>query len=191
MEKITLALAKGRISEAFMQLDSRKLIHETEFARIILVKPVDVPTYVHSGVADIGIVGNDVIIESGKTFYALKQFSFSTCFMAIAGLDDTQSLDGPLTIATKYPNICKKYFPEAKTIFLNGSVELAPLLNLSDAIFDIVETGSTLRENGLKVIKKVLDIEPVLIANTSSYVFKQSDIEAFITRLSEGALNHD
>ncbi|MBF4694149.1 ATP phosphoribosyltransferase [Fusibacter ferrireducens] len=192
MESITFALSKGRIAEAFLKafdaeeaLNSRKLIVQVGNIKMIMVKPVDVPTYVANGVADIGVVGRDVILESGESFYELLEFPFSKCTLSIAGFDQNINLEAPMTIATKYPKICKQYFPLSKTIYLNGSVELAPILNLSDVIFDIVETGTTLKENGLSVIKDVLSINPVLIANKSSYKFNQAQIDAVINQLNE------
>jgi ATP phosphoribosyltransferase len=192
MDKLTVALSKGRVAESFLKLygnsnvlETRKLIIEVGPIKLILVKPVDVPTYVSTGIADIGVVGRDVILESGEKFYELMEFPFSKCTLSIAGFDPKINLSGPLTIATKYPRVCKTHFPQAKTIYLNGSVELAPILELSDVIFDIVETGSTLRENGLTIIQDVLNINPVLIANKSSYKFKQDQIEQIVTQLSE------
>jgi ATP phosphoribosyltransferase len=183
---VTLALAKGRISEEFfakysskvkaVNIESRKLIYQIDHIKVILVKPVDVPTYVAAGVADLGIVGRDVVLESGKSFYELNELDFSKCRMSIAGFDENINLKGNITIATKYPNICHMFFPNARTIYLNGSVELAPIMELSDVIFDIVETGATLRENGLVVIKDVIDINPVLIANKASYKFNRATI---------------
>lgn len=192
MESITFALSKGRIAEAFLKnfdaeyaLDSRKLIVDLGIIKLIMVKPVDVPTYVANGVADIGVVGRDVILESGESFYELFEFPFSKCTLSIAGFETDINLNAPMSIATKYPNICKQYFPHAKTIYLNGSVELAPILNLSDVIFDIVETGTTLKENGLKIIKDVVNINPVLISNKTSYKFKQEMIEEIISKLNQ------
>lgn len=191
MNSITFALSKGRIAEAFLKafkaeeaMNSRKLIVQVGNIKMIMVKPVDVPTYVANGIADIGVVGRDVILESGESFYELLEFPFSKCTLSIAGFDKEMNLDGPMTIATKYPNICKQYFPLSKTIYLNGSVELAPILNLSDVIFDIVETGTTLKENGLSIIKDVLTINPVLIANKSSYKFNQPQIDHIIDQLN-------
>ncbi len=189
---VTFALSKGRIAEAFLKafkateaLDTRKLIVEIGDIKMIMVKPVDVPTYVSNGVADIGVVGRDVILESGESFYELMEFPFSKCTLSIAGFDNSVDLSTPLTIATKYPRICKQYFPLSKTIYLNGSVELAPILNLSDVIFDIVETGTTLRENGLSIIEDILTINPVLIANKASYKFKQDKIQQMIQQLEK------
>jgi ATP phosphoribosyltransferase len=185
---ITLALAKGRISEEFFKkysskvkainIESRILIYQIDHIKVILVKPVDVPTYVSAGVADVGIVGRDVILESGKSFYELNELDFSKCRMSIAGFDKDINLNGNITIATKYPHTCHMFFPNARTIYLNGSVELAPIIELSDVIFDIVETGATLRENGLEIIKDVIDINPVLIANKASYKFNRETINA-------------
>lgn len=196
---LTLALAKGRISEEFfkaysenvkaIKIESRKLIYTIDNLTLILVKPVDVPTYVTSGIADIGIVGRDVVMESGHTFFELNELNFSKCKMSIAGFDQEGPLPERMTIATKYPRICKQFFPKSETIYLNGSVELAPLMNLSDVIFDIVETGATLKENGLTVLKDVIDINPILIANETSYKFNQAAIESINNVLTQGGLN--
>jgi len=198
VEHITLALAKGRISEEFfkkystrvkaIEIESRKLIYEIDNLKIILVKPVDVPTYVSTGVADIGIVGSDVILESGKSFFELNELNFALCRMSIAGFDKNINLNTGITIATKYPRICQSYFPNAHIVYLNGSVELAPIISLSDVIFDIVETGATLKENGLKIIRDVLDINPVLIANRVSYKFMKNDIDKLSSIFDDSSL---
>lgn len=199
MAYLTVALAKGRLAKDTMKrlraagmaqavdMDSRKLVFRDELDGIeyLLVKPVDVVTYVNEGVADIGIVGKDIILEQDLDVYELLDLQFGKCAFAIAGFPGTD-LYGPekiLKIATKFPNITKKYFTnkrEVEIIYLNGSVELAPLMKMSDAIVDLVETGSTLKENGLVILEKMFDIQAKMISNRTSYQFCYNKIQAFI-----------
>lgn len=202
MDKLTLALAKGRISKEFIKMlnkskmnpsdfgekftcfeevfDTRKLILDLDKFNVILAKPADVPIYVKNGIADIGIVGKDVTDESGYDFYELYEFDFSKCKLSFAGPDKDFKLHANMVIGSKYPAICKNLYPEATVIKLNGSVELAPLLNLSDVILDIVETGTTLKENKLHIIADAYDVYPLLIANKSSYKFYKNEIREFM-----------
>ncbi|MCL1990193.1 MAG: ATP phosphoribosyltransferase [Defluviitaleaceae bacterium] len=199
MDYLTVALAKGRLAKdtlerlraadmaAAIDMDSRKLVFRDEKDGIeyLLVKPVDVVTYVEKGVADIGVVGKDIILEQNLDVYELLDLQFGKCAFAIAGFPNTD-LYGPekvLKIATKFPHITRKYFAgkrEIETIYLNGSVELAPLMNMSDCIVDLVETGSTLKENGLVVLEKMFDIQAKLIGNRASYQFSYDKIQTFI-----------
>jgi len=199
MEYLTVALAKGRLTKdtlerlqqvgmgASVDINSRKLVFHDEKDNIkyLLVKPVDVVTYVDKGVADIGIVGKDIILEQNLDVYELLDLQFGICSFAVAGFPETD-LYGPkkvLKIATKFPNITKKYFAgkrEIETIYLNGSVELAPLMNMADCVIDLVETGNTLRENGLVVLEKMFDIQAKLIANRTSYQFYHNEIQKFL-----------
>jgi len=199
MEYLTVALAKGRLAKDTMKrlraagmadavdMDSRKLVFRDEIDEIeyLLVKPIDVVTYVNKGVADIGVVGKDIILEQDLDVYELLDLQFGKCAFAVAGFPGTE-LYGPkkvLKIACKYPNITKKYFAgkrEIETIYLNGSVELAPLMNMSDCIVDLVETGSTLKENGLVVLEKMFDIQAKIIGNRTSYQFCYDKIQNFI-----------
>jgi len=198
MEYLTVALAKGRLTKdtinrlhkigmgEAVDINSRKLVFQDEKDKIkyLLVKPVDVVTYVNKGVADIGIVGKDIILEQGLDVYELLDLQFGICSFAVAGFPETD-LYGPkkvLKIATKFPNITRKYFAgkrEIETIYLNGSVELAPLMNMADCVIDLVETGNTLRENGLVVLEKMFDIQAKLIANRTSYQFCHNEIQNF------------
>lgn len=202
---ITLALPKGRLALQTVELlkraslvdidiseESRKLIMEDtqNSLRFLMVKPFDVPTYVEYGVADIGVVGKDVLLEMNKKVYELLDLKIGKCFVALAGPKGmSKALLGKpdKTIATKFPNIAKEYFEnvrgeDVKIIKLNGSVELAPILGLSDMIVDIVESGRTLKENGLEVYEKLYDISARLIANRASLKLK-TQIEDIINRL--------
>ncbi|ADL42374.1 ATP phosphoribosyltransferase [Caldicellulosiruptor obsidiansis OB47] len=202
---ITIALPKGRLAQQTVELlkraslvdieiseESRKLIMEDaqNSLRFLMVKPFDVPTYVEYGVADVGVVGKDVLLEMNKRVYELLDLKIGKCFVALAGPKGMSKLflEKPdKTIATKFPNIAKEYFEnvrgeDVKIIKLNGSVELAPILGLSDMIVDIVESGRTLKENGLEVYEKLYDISARLIANRASLKLK-TQIEDIINRL--------
>ena len=209
MEYLTVALAKGRLAKDTMNLlqqhgmgaavdmNSRKLVFHDDKDGIeyLLVKPVDVVTYVEKGVADIGVVGKDIILEQDLDVYELLDLQFGLCSFAVAGLPETD-LYGPekvLKIATKFPNITKKYFAgkrEIETTYLNGSVELAPLMNMSDCIVDLVETGNTLKENGLVVLEKMFDIRAKIIGNRASYQFCYDKIQKFLKAV-ESEVNDD
>jgi ATP phosphoribosyltransferase len=204
LSKITVALAKGRLAEeayeAFqsvqlannVDLQSRKLIFydETENMRFMIVKPSDVITYVEQGVADIGVVGKDTILEQGGDIYELLDLAFGKCRFAVAGYQGKKinKKDEVLKVATKYPKITNDYFKEKgqriEIIKLNGSVELAPLVGLSDVIVDIVETGNTLKANGLEVLEEMFEVRAKLIANRVSYRFKAQQMKEIQTLLS-------
>ncbi|MBN2259478.1 MAG: ATP phosphoribosyltransferase [Clostridiales bacterium] len=207
MNKLTIALAKGRLGEEGLRLfenteleivreiNSRKLVFNNEAGEVsyIFVKPSDVVTYVEKGVADIGIVGKDVILESQSDVYEIMDLKFGKCQFAIAGFRN-QKLNKKneiLKIASKYPNYVQKIFAgrdqKIEVIKLNGSVELAPLMKLSDVIVDIVETGNTLRDNGLVVLESLEDISARLIVNKVSYRFKYEKIQ-MIEKLLGGIL---
>ena len=197
MDNITIAIAKGRLGEKGLELfknsdmeivrekDSRKLVFtdlkgKTQY---IFVKPSDVVTYVEKGVADLGIVGKDVILEENKEVYEIMDLNYGKCKFAIAGFKSGYSMkkNGVLRIASKYPNYVQSIFENRnqpiEIIKLNGSVELAPLINLSDIIVDIVETGSTLRDNGLEILEELDYISARLIVNKVSYRFKYESIK--------------
>lgn len=193
--RLVFALPKGRLgTEAIARLHaiglaknitskSRKLVfNDDKNIRYILVKPVDVITYVENGIADIGIIGSDIILEQNANVYEMMDLGFGQCKFSIAGLKD-QTLYKPnevIKVATKYPNVTKKYFQmkaqKIEIIKINGSVELAPLLGLSNVIVDIVETGNTLKANGLVIIEHMMDISAKTIVNRSSYRFKTNQI---------------
>ncbi|MDD2414935.1 MAG: ATP phosphoribosyltransferase [Eubacteriaceae bacterium] len=206
--KIKIALAKGRVAKKAIALltdigylfpdyseDSRKLIFTdtTEAIEFFLVKSPDVGTYVEKGAADIGIVGRDVLMEHPAKVYELLNLNIGQCRMCVAGYADTRiQFNKKLTVGTKYPNIAKQYFNSidqpVDLIMINGSVELAPILGLSDCIVDIVESGSTLRENGLVVLNTICDISSRLIVNQVSLKTKSAYIDPIIHRFEAMAL---
>jgi ATP phosphoribosyltransferase regulatory subunit len=169
---------------------TRKLVVENLAAgiRYFLVKPSDVAIYVEHGAADVGIVGKDILCEVDADVYELLDTRLGKCRMCVAGPADYQDDPSrPLRVATKFVRIAKDYYASAgreiDIIKLNGSIELAPLLGLSDVIVDIVETGTTLRENGLKVITEFMPISARFIANKSSYAFKHREIDRMLAQL--------
>lgn len=201
---LTIAMPKGRIFEEAAELlrqagyrlppefeDSRKLIIDVpeENFRFILAKPMDVATYVEHGVADLGIAGKDVMLEEDRDVYELLDLKISKCYLAVAGIPNTRMSDVAPKIATKYPNVAAAYFREqgeqVEIIKLNGSIELAPIIGLSDRIVDIVSTGRTLLENGLVEYEKIVDITSRLIANPVSYRVKDARISDIVERLSK------
>ena len=202
---ISVALPKGRLgSKVFdifekidydcdeMHSDSRQLIFTSEENGIsyFLVKPSDVSIYVEHGAADIGIVGKDILLEYEPDVYELLDLNIGKCNMCVAGKNDFKdNPDVSLRVATKFVNIAKTYYKsinrDIEIIKLNGSIELAPILNLSDVIVDIVETGTTLKENNLSVLTKIIPISARLIANKASYKFKTDEIQNIIRKFKE------
>ncbi len=202
---INIALPKGRLGEkAYRMLKNsgydcpeienpgRKLIFENpeKAVRYFWVKPSDVAIYVERGAADLGIVGKDILLEYDPDVYELLDLNMGRCRMAVAGKREFRDPVGrTLKVATKFPNITRRYYSEKcrdiDIIHLNGSIELAPILALSDVIVDIVETGSTLRENDLVVYENIVPISARLIANVASYQFKDTAIHAIRDRLAE------
>ena len=198
---LRIALPKGRLGDKAYRIfesigyqcpemlqDSRKLIFTNEEAQVsyFLVKPSDVSIYVEYGVADLGVVGKDVLLEADSEVYELLDLGFGKCRMAVAAQNDfRENWDRPLRVATKYPNIARRYYQAQNRsidiIELHGSIELAPLLGLSDVIVDIVETGKTLKENGLSVRETIVPISARLIANKSSYQFHRGQIDTILT----------
>lgn len=209
MEWLTVAIAKGRLEEemvrrmhaanmaACIDVKSRKLIFKDERDQIqyIFVKPVDVVTYVEKGVADIGVVGKDIIMEQDLDVYEILDLQFGKCAFAVAGFPETNLYDSQkiLRVATKYPNIASQYFRNKQRIevtYLNGSVELAPIMDLADVIVDLVETGQTLRANGLVVLEKMHDIQAKVIANRVSYCFQLERMKKFLQHIEmEGGVS--
>ena len=201
---LNIALPKGRLGDKVYGLlagagydcheafdDSRKLVFESRDAdvRYFLVKPSDVAIYVEHGAADIGIVGKDILLESGADVYELLDLGLGKCRMCVAARNDyAEDTDRTLRVATKFVNIAKRYYAgvgrEIEIIRLNGSIELVPLLGLSDVIVDIVESGKTLRENDLCVLTEIFPISARFIANRASYKFKGGAIDAMLSRLS-------
>jgi len=203
-EYVTVALGKGRLADyavglfesagydvAALKEKSRKLIFEDakNKLRFILVKTADVPTYVEYGAADIGIVGKDTILEEGKRIYEMAAFDFGHCKMSVCGTDERKLNERDiLRVATKYTTIAKDYFHNKKgrtvdIIKLNGSVELGPLIELSDVIVDIVESGKTLEENGLRVLEDICELSARLVVNRVSVKMKLEKIREIIGKL--------
>lgn len=164
---------------------------------VVLAKAADVITYVEHGVCDIGVVGKDTIIEMEGKFFELCDLGFGRCKFALAAKKDTDFYSGfdVKTIATKYPNVARKFFEgknmDIDIVKIEGSVELAPLLELADGIVDIVETGVTLRENGLEVVEDVVPISARLIVNTVSLKLRQKEIEELVSKIEEVLKNND
>lgn len=204
MNKINIALPKGRLLKKVYDLfkkigyenkelleDNRKLVFEDKGVRYLIVKPSDVGIYVEKGVADIGIVGKDILLENSHEVYELLDLKFGKCKLCMASVKDyKEDIERRLKVATKYVNVSKKYFDsinrDVEIIKLNGSIELAPILNLSDVIIDIVETGSTLKENNLIVIKDIVDyISSRLIVNKVSFKFKNNLISEIVKNIEK------
>lgn len=207
MKYLTFALAKGRLAKKSMELfeqigitceemkdeHSRKLIFVNEELkyRFFLAKAPDVPTYVEYGAADIGIVGRDTILEEGRQLYEVLDLGFGKCRMCVAGPESARELlqhHELIRVATKYPNIAKDYFYNLKhqtveIIKLNGSIELAPIVGLSEVIVDIVETGSTLKENGLQVLEEVCPLSARMVVNQVSMKMEHERISKIIQDL--------
>lgn len=170
--------------------DDRKLVKENPQTgvRYLLVKPSDVGIYVERGAADIGVVGKDVLLETAPDIYELLDLNIGRCSIAVAGKNGyAEDADSVLRVATKYVNIAKAYYQginrEIEIIRLNGSIELAPLLGVADVIVDIVETGTTLRENNMAVFSYIAQSSARLIANKSNYKFKSGQIDSIVKRM--------
>ena len=209
MRYITFALAKGRLAKKAMEMlelagitceemkdeTSRKLIFVNEDLklRFFLSKGPDVPTYVEYGAADIGIVGRDTILQEARNIYEVLDLGFGKCRMCVCGPESARDLlqhHEQIRVATKYPKIAKDYFYNKKhqtveIIKLNGSIELAPIVGLADVIVDIVETGSTLRENGLTVLEEVCPLSARMVVNPVSMKMEQERIGKLISDLRE------
>lgn len=200
---LNVALPKGRLGEKVYQMfekagfpcpsikeNNRKLIFENEEVgvRYFWVKPSDVAIYVERGAADIGVAGKDILLEYSPDVYELLDLKTGKCDMAVAAKSDFKDdRSKTLTVATKFTNIAKNYYAslgrDIDIIHLNGSIELAPILGLSDVIVDIVETGATLKENHLEVVEKFQPISARLIANKANFKFKSAVIEKIIYEL--------
>ncbi len=207
MEYLTFALAKGRLAtktlsiletigitcEEMKDKDSRKLIFVNEELKLkfFLAKATDVPTYVEYGAADIGVVGRDTILEEDKKIYEVLDLDIGKCRMCVAGPESARELlesGQMIRVATKYPKIAKDYFFNKKhqtveIIKLNGSIELAPIVGLSEVIVDIVETGTTLKENGLSVLEEILPLSARMVVNQVSMKMEHERIAAIIEKL--------
>lgn len=202
---LNIALPKGRLADKTLKLlekigydisavkkDNRKLVFSDERGGVnyFLVKPSDVAIYVEHGIADVGVAGKDVLIESKPDVYELLDLKIGRCRVAVAAENGFSEPHGrPLKVATKFINITADYYAklnrEIEIIKLNGSIELAPILKLSDVIVDLVETGATLRENNMDVVTEIMPISARLIANKASYKFKNDDIMRLVDKLSE------
>ena len=207
MRYLTFALGKGRLANQTLELfekigitceemkdkNSRKLIFTNEELklRFFLAKGPDVPTYVEYGAADIGVVGKDTILEEGRKVHEVLDLGYGKCKMWVCGYKDAAPLlqhHELIRVATKYPNIAKDYFYNKKhqtveIIKLNGSIELAPIVGLSEVIVDIVETGSTLRENGLEVLEEVCPLSARMIVNPVSMRMESERIKNLLMKL--------
>ena len=201
---INVALPKGRLGEKVYKMfeaagygcrdifEGRKLVFENRDAgvRYFWVKPSDVPIYVERGAADIGVAGKDILLEYAPNVYELRDLGIGKCRMVVAApkgfRDDSEY---PLRVATKFVRIAQDYYSsvgrDIDIIKLNGSIEIAPILGLSDVIVDLVETGTTLRENNLIVYEEIMDISARLIANKSGYYFKSAVINELLGKLGE------
>ena len=202
---LNIALPKGRLGDQVYSMlrdagydcpayedKNRELVLESpeKGVRYLLVKPSDVAIYVEHHAADVGIVGKDILLESGPDVYELLDLNIGKCRMAVAAPKGyVEDPDRTLRIATKYVNIAKKFYSEKnrdiEIIKLNGSIELAPILGLSDVIVDIVETGNTLKANNLEVIEEFKDISARFIANNSSFKFQNEIISDMMNKLGE------
>ncbi len=214
MRYLTFALAKGRLAKKTLEIleqigfsceemkdpNSRKLIfvNEEQKIKIFLAKANDVPTYVEYGAADIGVVGRDTILEEGRKLYEVIDLGLGRCRMCVAGPKEAKELlqHGELIrVATKYPNIAKDYFYNKKhqtveIIKLNGSIELAPIVGLAEVIVDIVETGSTLKENGLEVLEEICPLSARMVVNQVSMKMDHERITGLINALREVQTNN-
>ena len=207
MRDLTIALTKGRLAKQTLELftaagidvhcvddkTSRKLIfvNEEKKLRFFLAKGPDVPTYVEYGAADIGVVGKDTLLEEGRKLYEVLDLGFGKCRMCVCGPESARELlntNQLLRVATKYPNIARDYFfnqrhQTVELIKLNGSIELAPIVGLSEVIVDIVETGSTLKENGLTVLEEVCPLSARMVVNQVSMKMEDERIRELIRSL--------
>ncbi|HIR56641.1 MAG TPA: ATP phosphoribosyltransferase [Candidatus Gallacutalibacter pullicola] len=210
MKPLRIALTKGRLEKDTVGLFERLGYDCTEVKNkgrrlilpildadgntafeVVLAKAADVITYVEHGVCDLGVAGKDTIMEHGSSFYEVLDLGFGKCRFALAGPVGKDFFTGykSRTIASKYPNVARTFFEskamDVRVIKIEGSVELAPLLGLSDAIVDIVETGSTLRENGLEVIETICEISARMIVNTAAMKLRKAEIESLTKQIEQ------
>ena len=203
---LNVALAKGRLADScadifikcgiragILKEETRRLVLETpdKAFRFFFVKPADVPTYVEYGIADIGIVGKDTLLEAEADLYEMLDLNFERCKLCVAGFPSMKNFADAahLRVATKYAHTAKKLFSsrgaDAEIIKLNGSIELAPLTGIADVIFDIVQSGGTLRANGLAVLEEVFDISARLVANKVSLKTHAAEILPLISEMKK------
>ena len=200
---IRIALPKGRLGDKVLAMfenagytcpeihtPSRKLVFSTDEVSYFYVKPSDVPIYVERGVADIGVAGSDILMEYEPDVYSLLDLGIGKCRICVAAKAEFEDdLSMPLKVATKFKNVANKYYTSCgraiDIIKLNGSIELAPILGLSDVIVDIVETGTTLKENGLVVKETIAPVSARLIANKAAYKFNSEEISKLLKKLQD------
>lgn len=208
---LTIALSKGRIlketlpllAEAGIELledpsQSRKLIFETsrDDVRIIVIRATDVPPYVQYGAADVGVAGKDVLMEHGSEgIYEPLDLGIARCKLMVAALKDAPPVSGRIRVATKFVNVARRYFAaegrQADVIKLYGAMELAPLVGLADRIVDIVDTGNTLRANGMEPTELIAEISSRLVVNTASMKSRHRELRDLIGRLSDAVKKRD
>ncbi len=205
---VTIAVPKGRVLKSLaarfaragvdpqvLLSEDRRLVRATPdgSVRFLLLKPDDVPTYVEYGAADLGVVGRDVLLERDYDLYVPLDLGIGRCKMAVCGLAGKQPTESPrpLRVGTKFVNIATRYYQEQRKqveiIYLQGSVELAPITGLSDVIVDLVETGETLRQNGLEVFEHVADISSVVIANVAAFKLQREPIRKLLDALRDAS----
>lgn len=199
---LVIALSKGRvlpeIAERFAQAgvprrllleDDRTLVREDPATglRFLLLKPDDVPTYVEYGAADLGVVGRDVLMEREYDLYAPLDLGIGRCRLVVAGRGAARPSDRPLRVATKFTNVARRYFLEkgqqVDLVFVQSSVELAPLTGLSDVIVDLVQSGETLRQNGLAVLETICEVSSVVVANRVAFKLERTRVAALLAAL--------
>lgn len=205
MKPLRIALTKGRLEKDTVALFERMGL-DTEIVKnkgrrlilpigdhieVVLAKAADVITYVEHGVCDLGVVGKDTIAESGGSFYEVLDLGFGRCRFAVAAPKESDVFGGyhEITVASKYPNVARRFFErrgmDVRIIKIEGSVELAPLIGLSDCIVDIVETGATLKENGLEVVTDVMPISARVIVNMAAMKLRQEEINALVSGMEQ------
>lgn len=200
---LKIAIAKGRILDESKSIlskcsfDINQVYHSRQLRfynddstmALILLKPADIPLYVELGAVDVGIVGKDTVIENDRAVYEIGELNYALCTLCLAGPIDAPPLSDGIKVATKYPSLAKRFLSDKKInpiiLPLSGSVEIAPLISLSDYIVDIVQTGDTLRENGLEVYESYLKIKPLIISNQVSFRTKSTEIQSFIKLCEE------
>lgn len=204
MEPLRIALAKGRIAQDAIALliragydlesfdkNSRKLVFNDPEGRvsIVFVKSDDIPVYVEKGAADVGVVGKDVLAEADADIYEMMDLKFGICRMCVAGFEPWRLPARKLVVASKYPNVARRYFARqgihTEVLKLNGSVELAPIMGLAEVIVDIVETGSTLRENNLHILETLFPVSARLIVNKVSLKTRYEAVQELLKGLRE------
>ncbi len=203
MAELTIALAKGRLLGPSIKIfeslgyelrdarDSRKLVIASNGARFILAKPMDVPIYVEYGAADVGIVGQDALRESGTNVYEPLALGYGACRLVVAGKPEFQNAEwkmlAGLRVATQYPRVTKQYFSarglSAEIIEVYGSVELAPMVGLADLIVDVVDTGRTLRENGLVELDEIFKSQAAFIVNRAAHTLRANEIRELMEKM--------